>query len=261
MRSVTSLREGMRRRGELRDERGVTSVPLDIPYQGSQFSSYHRCKSVRGRNAFISLCTACTLAHILFDPTSLYAPSVRPPSHQCDIPDYKQPASQPYLLRLLALALTPLPLHTRTRISSRLRLLLRRLLLRKPLFLLLVGALRIPLARLQHQHAHQHQRQDRITRAQHLQIILSPQHILARLPVIRAHGHVIVPIWVQDDVFQSFPIGPDAHDPQALDDVGDVDDDAGHVEDEATAVEEHVGLGGLVEFEDEAEEAEEDHDV
>lgn len=55
----------------------------------------------------------------------------------------------------------------------------------------------------------------------------------------------------------------DAHgdDAQALDDVDDVDGDADHVEHQRGAVEEHVGLGGLVQLEDEADEAGADGDV
>ena len=56
-------------------------------------------------------------------------------------------------------------------------------------------------------------------------------------------------------------VHPAGDDPQALDNVGKVDDDTAHVQHQAGAVEEHVGLRRLVELDEEAQQARPDDGV
>lgn len=120
--------------------------------------------------------------------------------------------------------------------------------------LLLLGALRIPLPRLQHQHADQHQRQNRIARRIHPQRILPADIVLA---LGQIHFHILALHARELQV----PVDARGHDAEPLDDVGQVHGYACHVEHERCAVEEHVGLGGFEELDQEAEEAGADDEV
>jgi hypothetical protein len=169
------------------------------------------------------------------------------------------------LLGLLTLPLALLPPHPRRsiRLLLLLALLPALLLVRLPklALLLLVGALRVPLPGLQHQHADQHEGQDGVAGREHLEIVLAAEDAGAGVAVVGAEVDLVVAVEVADDLVEPLAVLADGDDAQALDDVGDVDDDAGHVEDERAAVEQHVGLGRLVQLHDQAEQAEEDHDV
>lgn len=120
-------------------------------------------------------------------------------------------------------------------------LLLLLLLLLKLRNLILLLALRVPLPSLQDQHANQHKRQDGIARSQDPQAVFPADHDLAVVP------------W--DGV------RAERHDPQPLDDVGDVHDDADDIEDQRRAVEEQVRFTGLEQLDEEAGEADRDGDV
>ena len=116
------------------------------------------------------------------------------------------------------------------------------------LHLLSLFPLSVPLPGLQHQHSHQHERQDRVAGRHHLQTVVPPQKLLRPgLHPFDTDGQL--------PLHQFAIVDPAGDDPHALDDVGEVDDDAAHVEHQAGAVEEHVGLGGPVELDEEAEQA------
>ena len=109
----------------------------------------------------------------------------------------------------------------------------------------------IPLAGLQDQDADQDKRQDGVARAQHLEGVLPPQNHLARQgSVVRDAPELGVRV-----------PGAGRDGAHALDDVGDVDAHADDVQDQGGAVEEHVGLAGAEELDEEAEEADRDDDV
>ena len=130
-------------------------------------------------------------------------------------------------------------------------LLLPRLL---TLHLLPLFPLSVPLPGLQHQHPDQHERQDRVAGRHHLQTVIPPQKLLRPgLHALDTNGQL--------PLDQFAVVHPAGDDPHALDDVGEVDDDAAHVEHKAGAVEEHVGLGGPVELDEEAEQARADDGV
>ncbi len=131
------------------------------------------------------------------------------------------------------------------------------LLLRNPIHLRnlrLLLLLRIPLARLQHQNSHQHQRQNRITRRQDPQTILTSHNI----HTIHVHRPSLPDLTHQPLIR---PIRPRSNKPQPLDDIRDIHRDAAHVQHEAGAIKQHVRLGGLVQLHDEAEQAGADDDV
>ncbi len=130
----------------------------------------------------------------------------------------------------------------------------RRLLFTRPLHLLSLLPLRIPLARLQHQNPHKHQREYRVTSRQNLQTIIPAQWLFLA-------GRHSLDADRQLPLHKLCVVFPTANNAQPLDDIGHVNDHTTHVKDERGAVEKHVWFGGAVKFDEEAEEADGDDDV
>jgi hypothetical protein len=121
-----------------------------------------------------------------------------------------------------------------------------RALLVEVFVLLLILSLRIPLTSLEDQDTDQDQSKNSVARSQYFETVFTAENLLRVVLGSRS---------------QLRAIHATAHEPETLDDVGDVDGDTAHIQDQTSTIEEHVGLGRLVQLREHSGNANENDNV